>query len=134
MFEVLRGRPIGVADDELSALGVVLVVGQVAGRGTRVLAAHYVRPVARDAHGHVQRLSPAVLTTFDAESDTFEQFGWGIVPELAFRVGRRAGDYELEHERRTGFLVGLTHASITARAEVRRAIAAYAVAPAAVTS
>ena len=33
--------------------------------GAAVVAAHYVRPIARDVHGHVQRLGPAVLSTWD---------------------------------------------------------------------
>jgi hypothetical protein len=51
------------------------------------------------------------------------------VPELAFRVGRRAGDYELEHERRATFLGDLAEAGIVALDDVRRAIAGYGVSP-----
>ena len=64
------------------------------------MAAHYVRPTARDEHGHTQRLGPAVLATWDAATDRFEHFGWGITPELARRVDRKAGDFELEVDRR----------------------------------
>ena len=100
VFEQLRRPPVSLGDDELSRLGVVLIlVRDGDGRG-RVVAAHYVRPTARDEHGHVQRLGPAVLATWDAGMDRFEQFGWGVTPELARRVGRRAGDFELEVERR----------------------------------
>ena len=35
----------------------------------RVAAAHYVRPTARDEHGHTQRLGPAVLATWDPATD-----------------------------------------------------------------
>ena len=35
----------------------------------RVVAAHYVRPVARDPHGHVQRLPPAVLATWNPATE-----------------------------------------------------------------
>ncbi len=65
-----------------------------------MVAAHYVRPMVRDGHGHLQRLGPAVLATWDPAEDAFEQFGWGITPELARRVGRRAGDFEIELDRR----------------------------------
>ncbi len=70
----------------------------------RVVAAHFVRPVARDVHGHLQRLGPAVLATWDPEMDEMEQFGWGVTPELARRVGLRAGDFEVEVGRRRDHL------------------------------
>lgn len=78
--------------------------------GTRVVAAHYVRPLARDVHGHTQRLSPAVLATWDGRIGRFEHFAWGIAGELAERVGRRAGDFEAESERRAGVLAALSTA------------------------
>ena len=92
----------------------------------RVVAAHYVRPIARDEHGHVQRLGPAVLATWDAGTDRFEQFGWGVNPELARRVGRRAGDFELEVDRRAGLLdvLGSGDPDEAAIAEVVRRIRA----------
>jgi energy-coupling factor transporter ATP-binding protein EcfA2 len=96
---LLRSRPVRATDDELSRLGVVLVLRRTA-VGRRVAAAHYIRPVARDGHGHVQRLGPAVLATWDERTDGFEHFGWGIIPELARRIGLKPGDYEAEHDRR----------------------------------
>ena len=109
VLAVLRGQ--GISDDEISFLGVVLVLGpaaglrdRVPGRGHRVVAAHYFRPVARDAGGHVQRLGPAVLATWDAERGSYDHFGWGIYPELAARTGRRSGDLEAEHRDRAGQL------------------------------
>lgn len=134
---VLRSQ--GLTDDEISFLGVVLVLGAAAGRGegrasvpvpgetsepagsatshrahleapapgggaptvpSRVVAAHYLRPVARDAGGHVQRLGPAVLATWDPQRAVYDHFEWGIYPELAARTGRRAGDLEGEHRAR----------------------------------
>jgi len=97
----LRAAPFRLTEDELSRLGLVLVLGE---RPTtslpRVVAAHYLRPVARDMHGHVQKLGPAVLATWDGRSERFEHFGWGVTPELAMRTGRHAGDFEIELDRR----------------------------------
>ena len=55
VFERLGGPPVDASEDELSRLGLVLVLGDDGGRGSS--AAHYLRPVARDVHGHVQRLA-----------------------------------------------------------------------------
>lgn len=125
VFEALRQPPNGLADDELSHLGVVLVIRRVDDERRRVVAAHYVRPVARDGHGHLQRLGPAVLATWNPTEDAFEHFGWGVAPELALRVGRRAGDFELEADRRRAHLEYLVQAGIIAPDDVRRAISGY---------
>jgi hypothetical protein len=60
----------------------------------RVVAAHYLRPPAVGPLGRVERRSPAVLATFDADRGAWDHFGWGIVPELAERVGLRPADLE----------------------------------------
>lgn len=121
----LRSNPVRLTDDELSRLGVVLVLRRVSGGRRRVVAAHYLRPVARDVHGHVQRLGPAVLATWDPTSDRFEQFGWGVTPELAMRVGRRAGDFDLEWGARRAFLRELVARGVIDVGAVRDAIARY---------
>jgi hypothetical protein len=97
----------GLTDDEVSFLGAVLVLGTSGERGGddgapfgRVVAAHYLRPVARDAGGHVRRLGPAVLATWDPIRSQFDHFAWGIYPELAARTGHRVGDLEREHMER----------------------------------
>jgi len=102
VLAVFHGQ--GLADDEISFLGAVLVLGAdgeggggTGGSPSRVVAAHHLRPVARDAGGHVQRLGPAVLATWDSERSQYDHFAWGIYPELAARMGRRAGDLEREH-------------------------------------
>ena len=100
VFEALRRPPVRADDDELSRLGVVLILRRLGDDRRRIAAAHYVRPTARDEHGHTQRLGPAVLATWDATHDRFEHFGWGVTPELAIRTGRHAGDFEIELERR----------------------------------
>jgi hypothetical protein len=125
VFDQLRRPPILLGDDELSRLGVVLILRPVGDGLRRVVAAHYVRPTARDEHGHVQRLGPGVLATWDPDRDAFEHFGWGITPELALRVGRRPGDFELEVDQRRGYLAGLAEAGITDIDAVRAAIDGY---------
>jgi hypothetical protein len=122
----LRARPVGLTDDELSYLGLILIMR--AWRepdGTirrRVVAAHYARPVGRDEHGHVQRLPPAVLAARDEGTDRLEHFVWGVMPELAIRVGRKAGDLELDQAERTQLLQSLVEAGTTEVEAVRRAI------------
>ncbi len=105
VLERLNRPPVNTDEDERSRLGVVLAVGEV-GRGPRVLAAHYVRPVARDQHGHVQRLPPAVLATWNMAGDSFDHFAWGVLPELADRIGRRPVELEQEQARLAGSLRG----------------------------
>ena len=54
--------------------------------------AHYVRPLARDAHGHSQRLDPAVLATWDER----------LEPVRALRLGRPARDRRATRPSRGG--------------------------------
>ncbi len=122
VFALLRAAPVRLTEDELSRLGVVLVLRRLGDGRRRVAAAHYVRPVARDVHGHLQRLGPAVLATWDAATDAFEHFGWGVTPELAMRVGRRAGDFEIEAAARRSLLGGLARDGVTDVADVRAAL------------
>ena len=131
VFDALRRPPVGADDDELSRLGVVVILRRVGDGLRRIVAAHYVRPTARDEHGHVQRLGPAVLATWDPKQDRHEHFGWGVTPELALRVGRKAGDFELEVDRRRAYLAGLAEAAIVDVSAVRAAIDGYRQRPAA---
>lgn len=96
----LAAFPVAALDDELTRLGVVLILGSDEGGVTRVKAAHYLRPVARDVHGHVQRLPPAVLATWNAAASRFDHFAWGVATELAGRTGRRPADLEREQAAR----------------------------------
>ena len=127
----LASPPLPMSEDELTFLGCVLVLGPTADAPTpgrlRVVAAHYARPLARDAHGHQQRLGPAVLATWDAEAGRYEHFSWGVLPEIAARLGRRAGDLEADLHHRRDDLAGLAKAGVTALDEVRRLIAGYRV-------
>ena len=129
----LLGGPLPLTEDQLTFLGCVLVLeeggaGSSAGgrRGRlRATAAHYVRPLARDAHGHSQRLDPAVLATWDDRLGKYEHFAWGVLPEIAARLGRRAGDLEADLHHRRDDLAGLAKAGVTTLEEVRRLVAGY---------
>ena len=126
----LGGGPLPLSEDQLTFLGCVLVLGESADerRGRlRVTAAHYVRPLARDAHGHAQRLDPAVLATWDARLERYEHFAWGVLPEIAARLGRRTGDLEADLHHRRDDLAGLAKAGVTSLDEVRRLVAGYRV-------
>ncbi len=130
VFAVLGGPGIGATGDELSHLGIVLVVRAVdralgPRSRRRVVAAHFLRPVALDAGGHVRRLGPAVLATWDAATDTFEDFAWGVLPEIAVRLGARSGELDAERDRRAAYLDALVAAGIDGEREVVAAIAAY---------
>ena len=123
--------PLPLTDDQLTFLGTVLVLEEASGGGggrrgrLRVTAAHYVRPLARDAHGHSQRLDPAVLATWDERLGRYEHFAWGVLPEIAARLGRRTGDLEADIHHRRDDLAGLAKAGITKLDEVRRLVAGY---------
>ena len=126
----LGAGPLPLTPDQLTFLGCVLVLGQSSEskRGRlRVTAAHYVRPLARDAHGHPQRLDPAVLATWDDRLERYEHFAWGVLPEIAARLGRRAGDMEADLHHRRDDLAGLAKAGVTKLDEVQRLVAGYRV-------
>jgi len=128
-----RGGPLPLTDDQLTFLGTVLVVDEAAGGGggrrgrLRVTAAHYVRPLARDAHGHAQRLDPAILGIWDERLGRYEHFAWGVLPEIAARLGRKGGDLEADIHHRRDDLAGLAKAGVTNLEEVRRLVAGYRV-------
>ena len=125
---ILRSRAVGLTDDELTYLGLILIVR--ADRGPdghvrrRVVAAHYARPVGRDEHGHTQRLPPAVLAVRDPARDRLDHFEWGVMPELAIRLGRKAGDLEREQAERSAILGRLVAEGALDLDTVRDAIAA----------
>jgi hypothetical protein len=98
----------GMTDDEASFLGVVIVVDRPAEAGgePRVTSAHYLRPLVRDAAGHTRRLRPAVLATWVPGGDRWEDFAWGIGPDLAERCRMRPGEFEAERERRAALFAG----------------------------
>lgn len=91
----------------------------------RVRAAHLHRPPLRDGAGHVRPQGPAVLAAHDARTGAWEHFAWGVTPELAEAVGRRAGDFEIELDRRTAYLAGLAAGRLEGPDEVATALAGY---------
>jgi len=96
----------GLPEDAVRRLGIV-VIAEEAPRGLRCTAVHYLRPTERDAQGHLQRRPPAVLAAWDERGDTFEDYAWGITPELADRVDRTQADLEERQGDRARFLAGL---------------------------
>ncbi len=90
----------------------------------RAAAVHLLRAPLRDAHGHVQRQGPAVLSTWDGASRRFEHFSWAVLAELALLVDERAGDLEIAVDRRAGLLAGLVAHRVEVPGAVRLAIEA----------
>lgn len=121
----LAGPGLLLTEEELSFLGCVLVLAGEGSGPLRIAAAHYVRPLARDVHGHTQMLGPAVLATWDGPAGRWEHFEWGVLPEIAARLGRRTGDLDADLHHRRDDLAGLAAAEVTSVAEVRRLIAGY---------
>ena len=129
VHDELGSAPVGLTDDELSYLGLVLIVRAWREPDStvirRVVAAHYERPVGRDEHGHVQRLPPAVIAALDERTDRLEHFAWGVMPELAIRLGRKAGDLETDQAERAALLDQLVASGTTDVDAVRAAIRAH---------
>lgn len=93
LLEMLETSDIALDDDEIRALGLVLVLDEEG----RVGAAHLLRPVERDAAGHLQRRPPAVLAARDPHQGALEHFTWAVTSELADRVDRSQSDFEARH-------------------------------------
>jgi hypothetical protein len=79
----------------------------------RVSSAHLLRPPLRDGAGHVRPQGPAVLAARVEADDRLEHFAWGVLPELAEALGRKAGDLEADIGERATFLNGLAATSTT---------------------
>jgi hypothetical protein len=126
---LLRARSVGLTDDELTYLGLILIVRAERGPDghvqRRVVAAHYARPVGRDEHGHTQRLPPAILAHRDPATDRLDHFEWGVMPELAIRLRRKAGDLEREQAERSAILDRLASDGAIDLGTVRAAIASH---------
>ena len=102
-LNILHAPDVGTDPDERSRLGIVLAVADDAGT-SRVTAAHYVRPVALDTHGHVQRQAPAILATRNSVADRWDHFAWGVLPDIAGRLGITPTELEREQARRAAAL------------------------------
>ena len=102
-----RLETAGLPRDGVRRLGVVAVLDQ-SDAGLRCTSVHYLRPSERDGQGHVQRRPPAVLAAWDPETDAFEDYAWGITPELATRVDRAQADLEERQLSRARFLAAAT--------------------------
>ena len=125
LFGLLMVPPVELSEDEIRRMGVVLILRRLPSDQRRVVAAHYLRPVERDAEGHLQRRPPVVLATWDQGSDAFDHFAWGAGSELALRVGRSPAEFEREHALRAAFLREVVSASRTALPAFRAALATY---------
>jgi hypothetical protein len=106
-LNALHAPEVGTDPDERSRLGIVLAVADDAGT-SRVTAAHYVRPVALDTHGHIQRLPPAILATWNPGAGRWDHFAWGVLPDIAGRLGIAIVELEREQARRAAVLLDAT--------------------------
>jgi hypothetical protein len=102
-LNALSDPSVGADPDERTRLGIVLAVDDDAGTPL-VTAAHYLRPLAVDPGGHVQREPPAVLATWSGAAGRWDHFAWGLIPELAGRLAVRPIDFEREQARRAADL------------------------------
>jgi hypothetical protein len=119
----LEAPPVSLGEDEVRRLGVVLII-RAFGRPPirRVVAAHYLRPLERDGQGHLQRRPPAVLATWDPETDTLDHFSWGLGPELAPRIGMTQADFEEAQAARARHLTDLVAAGTFDPEQVRSSV------------
>jgi hypothetical protein len=101
-----RFAAMGLPEDGVRRLGLVVILEETE-RGLRCTSIHYLRPTERDGQGHLQRRPPAVLSAWDADTDTHEEYAWGITPELADRVDRSQADLEERQRDRARFLATL---------------------------
>ncbi|MET1231326.1 MAG: hypothetical protein ABWY52_00585 [Candidatus Limnocylindrales bacterium] len=118
----LAEPPHAITEDAIRSVGVVLVLRGLADGRRRVVAAHYVRPLEQDAHGHVQRRPPALLAAWDADADRFDDYAWGITAELAGRAGREPAAFELARADRARLLETMAEAGVSAPEEVAAAV------------
>ena len=104
----LSGAVPGTVPDELREIGLVLVVRAVDG-APRLVAAHYIRRLERDAGGHVQRRPPAVLAAWNEREGRLEHFYWSIKAELADHAGLALAALERERGSRAARMAHLGH-------------------------
>lgn len=102
--EVLAAHP----GDQARTLGLVLLTRPDGSARPRVTTAYYMRPVERDAGGHLQRRPPALLAAWDAPAARYDHFDWAVTDELAARAGMTRADFERGVSRRESELAGLS--------------------------
>jgi hypothetical protein len=102
-LERLHGAPGQLPYDAIRRLGIVVTAEETA-RGVRCRVAHYLRPTERDGQGHVQRRPPAILSAWDEGADRFDDYAWGITPELAERIGGTQATLEERRMQRAALL------------------------------
>lgn len=109
--EVLRlsGAAPGTVPDELRDMGLVLVLRAV-DAAPRLVAAHYIRRLERDAGGHIQRRPPAVLAAWNERDGRLEHFYWSITADLADHAGLSLADFERERRSRAARMAHAGHA------------------------
>jgi hypothetical protein len=99
--EVIMAHP----GDAFRTLGVVVLAAH---EPAHITAAYYMRPVERDAAGHLQRRPPALLTAWNASSARYDRFDWALTDELAARADMTRADFEREVRRRESELTRIT--------------------------
>lgn len=113
-LERLSGPAVGLTEEELRVLGMVVVLDP----DGHLAAAHLLRPVERDMAGHLQRRPPAVLAARDG-TGRLEHFAWGVMPEIADRVDREQTDMERQLAGRARLLAQLASGGPADRPAVR---------------
>jgi hypothetical protein len=108
VLAILGGQAGEDIPDGARDLGVVAVADS-----DRVRSIHYVRPVERDAAGHLQRRPPALLGAWDVQAQRFDHFHWGVTDELATRAGMSRDDFEDAQVLRAKILASVAEAGIT---------------------
>lgn len=103
------------------ATGAIVIVDG----GGRVAAAHLLRSPLRDAAGHIRPQGPGVLAARMGAEERLEHFAWGVLPELAVGMGRKAGDLEAEIDARAATLRGLAGSVTPDEAAVWLALRAW---------
>jgi hypothetical protein len=122
VFGHFSAAPLSLGQDQLRSLGLVLIMRGRAGGDRRLVAAHYLRPIERDAAGHLQRRPPALLAARDTAHDRLEHYYWALTGELADRLALTVADFESRHEQRRRLLAGLVRARQLSAAELQRAV------------
>jgi len=99
--EVVAAHP----GDAARTLGVVVLAED---EPVPIMAAYYMRPVERDAGGHLQRRPPALLAAWDGQAARYDHFDWAMTDELAARAGMTRADFESDLRRRESELAKIS--------------------------